>query len=256
MGRRVASVVSLLVAVSCGGGGGAHEPTATGAEPHWSYRGADGPQAWGSLGAEYARCTDGLAQSPIAIDHPQNRALPDVHFDYRTAPAEIRDTGHSEEITVPTGSSMTLDGVPYQLAQFHFHAPSEHGIDGRSFPIEFHFVHRAGDGSLAVAAVMAVEGRENPAWEPIVRDLPAGTNVKVESLDLEALLPGDVTGTRYEGSLTTPPCSERVHWTVLDAAIEMDQRQIAAFTRHYRGNNRPHQPLNGRLVAHDSTRGD
>jgi carbonic anhydrase len=71
-----------------------------------------------------------------------------------------------------------------------------------------------------------------------------------------ALLPGDVTGTRYEGSLTTPPCSERVHWTVLDAAIEMDQRQIATFTRHYQGNNRPHQPVNGRLVAHDSSRGD
>jgi carbonic anhydrase len=253
---RVAFVAALLIVSDCGSRAAesVREPSATG--PHWSYRGAAGPAAWGSLAADFGACADGSAQSPIAIDDPEDVALPDVHFDYRTTVAEIRDTGHTEQVSVPPGSWMALDGVAYRLEQLHFHAPSEHIVDGRSYPVEFHFVHRAPDGVIAVAAVMAGEGRENPAWEPIVRRLPAKRTVPVDGLDLSALLPGEVTSARYDGSLTTPPCSEGVHWVLLDRAVELSHRQIGDLTAHYAGNNRPVQDRNGRLVAHDSTRGD
>ena len=228
----------------------------SGHEAHWSYQGADGPAAWGSLASEYGRCADGSLQSPIAIEYPADMPLPDLHFAYRPTVAEIRDTGHTEQVTVPPGSTLSVGGVAYRLEQLHFHAPSEHEIGRRRLPVEFHFVHRAADGAVAVVAVMAVEGRHNPAWEPIVGRLPTGTDVPLEVLDLAVLLPPGGASTRYDGSLTTPPCSEGVHWSVLDAAVELSGRQIAALTAHYRGNNRPPQPRNGRPVSHDSTSGD
>lgn len=247
---------TLLLAAGCGSGGRDPDGATSRREAQWSYRGTGGPAAWGLLAPDYTRCADGSAQSPIAIEHPEDVPLPDLHFDYRTSSAEIWDTGHTEQVTLPPGSSMVLDGATYRLEQLHFHAPSEHSVGRRSFPVEFHFVHRADDGTLSVVAIMAIEGRENSAWQPILRRLPTRRTVSVDALDLSALLPGDVTTTRYEGSLTTPPCSEGVHWILLDAAIELSQRQIAVLNGHYTGNIRPIQPRNGRPLVHDATRGD
>lgn len=255
-GRGVLCLAALFVAAECGPGGGGSEHAAGRPDLHWSYQGKDGPQAWGSLATDYAHCADGSAQSPIAIEHTQDMPLPDLQFDYRTTSAEISDTGHTEQVTVPPGSSLVLEEVPYRLEQLHFHAPSEHSVSGRSFPVEFHFVHRSDGGAIAVVAVLAIEGVENPAWEPLLERLPTKKRVRVDPFDVAALLPGDATSTRYEGSLTTPPCSEGVHWIVLDIEVELSHRQIATLTNHYAGNNRPPQPLNGRLVAHDATRGD
>ena len=78
----------------------------------------------------------------------------------------------------------------------------------------------------------------------------------VDSLDLKALFPRDLATTRYEGSLTTPPCSEGVHWNLLSGMIELSQAQLSLLTGHYDNNNRPVQPLKGRPVVHDSTNGD
>lgn len=250
------AVATLLLAASCGGGGTDPGGATSHPEAPWSYRGPDGPATWGSLSSEYTRCADGSAQSPIAIEHSEEAALPDLHFHYRMSSAEITDTGHTEQVTLPPGSWIDLDGATYRLEQLHFHAPSEHSLGGRSFPVEFHFVHRADNGTLAVVTVMAIEGRENPAWQPILRQLPTKRTVPVDALNPGALLPGDVTTTRYEGSLTTPPCSEGVHWILLDVSIELSGDQIAALTGHYVGNNRPPQPRNGRRVVHDATRGD
>lgn len=254
--RHVALVAAALTASACGSTGGGPDSAGTDEEPHWSYQGVNGPAAWGSLADDYHWCIDGTAQSPIAIDSPAEVPLPDLHFAYRTTAAEIHDTGHTEQVRLPEGSSLVLNGVRYGLEQLHYHAPSEHTVGGRSFPVEFHFVHRADDGAVAVVAVMAVSGAENPAWEPIVERLPTGGTAAIDELDVGALLPGDVATTRYEGSLTTPPCSEGVHWNVLDAGIALSRGQIDALTSHYVGNNRPPQPRNGRFVAHDATRGD
>lgn len=247
---------AVLAIAACGTGDGESERAAPEGEPRWAYRGPEGPAGWGSLTQEYIRCADGSAQSPIAIDQARDVALPDLHVDYGMTSVEVTDTGHTEQVSVPPGFGVAVDGVFSRLEQLHFHAPSEHHIAGRSFPVEFHFVHRAGDGSLTVVAVMAVEGRHHPAWDPILERLPTHDHVSVASLDLAALLPGDLTSTRYEGSLTTPPCSEGVHWNLLDGRIELSRPQIDALTRHYVGNNRPLQPSNGRFVAHDASHGD
>ena len=78
------------------------------------------------------------------------------------------------------------------------------------------------------------------------------TNVKV---DVDALLPAARTTYRYDGSLTTPPCSEGVKWFVMTAPIALSAAQIGAFTSIIQGNNRPVQPLNGRPVVSDAVGG-
>jgi carbonic anhydrase len=50
------------------------------------------------------------------------------------------------------------------------------------------------------------------------------------------------------GSLTTPPCSEEVRWHVLKTPVEVSKDQLKAFTKLYKMNARPVQPLNGRKV--------
>lgn len=256
--RCTVAVVALLAVAGCGSGEGRRPEARSSEASHWSYEGADGPARWAALSADYARCADGSAQSPIAVDRPEDRPLPDLRFDYRPARVEIEDTGHTEQVNVEPGSSIVLDGVTYRLAQFHYHAPGEHTVDGRSFPVEFHFVHKADGGAVAVVGLLVRAGRDNPAWDPILEHLPKRTNepVTVDALDLEALFPADLATTRYEGSLTTPPCTEGVHWNLLSGVIELSEAQLSLLTGHYDHNNRPVQPLKGRPVVHDSTLGD
>ena len=178
---------------------------------------------------------------------------PTLKISYVPAPdPEVENNGHSVEVTYPKGSTITLDGTEYSLVQFHFHAPSEHEIDGTSYPLEFHFVNADAKENLAVLGVMVTEGAENPSFTPLVDALPAkeGETAHVSGeLNVAGMLPVNpdaVERWSYDGSLTTPPCSEGVRWTVFNEPIELSKEQIAAFTAAYDHNNRPLQPLNGR----------
>jgi len=57
---------------------------------------------------------------------------------------------------------------------------------------------------------------------------------------------------RYDGSLTTPPCSEGVKWMVLKTPIQLSAEQIGRFTAIVKGNNRPVQPLHHRVIVTDA----
>ena len=72
------------------------------------------------------------------------------------------------------------------------------------------------------------------------------------AIDVGDLLPSTKSSYRYDGSLTTPPCSEGVKWFVLTTPIELSEAQIAAFTAIVHGNNRPVQPLKGRKLLVDA----
>jgi carbonic anhydrase len=140
--------------------------------------------------------------------------------------------------------------------QFHFHSPSEHRVGGVAYAAEMHLVHKADDGSLAVVGVLIKQGQENPNFSTVWSQLPKAPGpVKPGSgqVDAAQLLPKVHTSFRYGGSLTTPPCSERVNWTLMATPIEMSEGQLKAFTGLYTGNNRPVQPLNGRIVVQDTT---
>jgi carbonic anhydrase len=160
--------------------------------------------------------------------------------------------GHTIQVNHAGADTLEIVGEHYSLVQYHFHAPSEHTVNGRHYPMEAHFVHQAADGHLAVVGILLALGRPNPALEPMWSKMPRqkGGEVVLEELQvaMDDLLPRSRTAFRYEGSLTTPPCSEGVKWIVMSTPVEVSAEQIAAFRAVVHDNSRPTQPLNGRSV--------
>lgn len=224
---------------------------------HWTYSGATGPAHWGSLSPEYALCSTGRSQSPIDIAAAAPRDLPNITFNYQPSPMSIINNGHTVQVNYAPGSFIILDGERFDLAQFHFHAPSEHTIKGRHADAEMHLVHKSASGGLAVVGVMLRVGSANTMFESIEENIPDDGH-KVEkpeiSLNAAALLPSDQRTYRYAGSLTTPPGTEGVKWNLMLEPVTISSSQLEAFRLRYDGNNRPIQQLNGREVLQDTTR--
>ena len=219
--------------------------------PHWGYGGEHGPEEWGDMEADFSACKLGKEQSPIDIRNATKSTLPPLDFKYAKSSAEVVNNGHTIQVNLADGGVLTLDGVPYKLVQFHFHAPSEEKIGGKAYPMEAHLVHQSAEGKLAVVAVLLTEGRANAALNSVFRDLPQ-TEGAEKTLDANfnaaELLPIARGYYTYVGSLTTPPCSEGVRWQVLKQPVEVSKAQIAAFRKLYSMNARPVQPLNDRKV--------
>ncbi|MEJ2455068.1 MAG: carbonic anhydrase family protein [Candidatus Thiodiazotropha sp.] len=219
---------------------------------HWGYTGHEGPDNWGELSPDYALCASGKNQSPINLTDMVEGGLPALSIDYKPGGFEVINNGHTIQVNYAPGSSLTVDGHRFELKQFHFHAPSENRIEGRAFPMEAHFVHADSDGNLAVIAVMYENGEANPelarAWQVMPHDA-GGSHPLNNRVDANALLPKDRDYYRFNGSLTTPPCSEGVTWIVMKTPEKATAEQIEAFshTMHH-DNNRPTQPLNARVV--------
>lgn len=219
---------------------------------HWGYEGAEGPENWGKLEEAYGLCSTGKNQSPININAALESELPALGIAYQQGGSEVVNNGHTIQVGYGEGSTLTLDGVAFTLKQFHFHAPSENTIDGKSFPMEVHLVHADVDGNLAVIGVMIQEGAWNrelsKAWAVMPMKAEAKATPKT-SLDANGLLPKNREYYRFSGSLTTPPCSEGVRWLVMKTPITAEKAQIKKFTdtmQHH--TNRPVQALNGRPV--------
>lgn len=214
--------------------------------PHFEYEGEDGPEEWAELSGHYETCGIGQQQSPIDLVNAMPTDLENITFEYGQSAVNIINNGHTIQVNVGSGSHIVVDGETYNLAQFHFHAPGEHTVAGQSYPLEMHLVHRAASKALAVVGVFIAEGAENAAFAPVWEHLPAeetGITATGATVDVAALLPPDQLFYRYNGSLTTPPCSEGVLWSVMSTPIEMSPEQIAAFTAIIEGNNRPVQPI-------------
>lgn len=192
----------------------------------------------------------GDSQSPINIEPEKTERMKDegkMELNYNKTVVDEVDNGHSIQVD-DTGSAV-IDGRDFDLEQFHFHAKSEHTVDGKHYPIEAHFVNQAQDGRLAVIAVFFEEGEENAAFQTVLDNVGASENADgADEIDATQMIPVNKTHYHYNGSLTTPPLSENVEWYVMKNPIEISKAQIAAFDTYYDSNNRKVQPLNGRAV--------
>ncbi len=245
--------IAALVAVLSTGIAAAAEPSG---ERHWSYTGHGGPAEWGTLSPEFGTCGLGKHQSPIDIHDAKPADLPAIRFDYHAAPLAVVDNGHTVQVNYAPGSTIDVGGARYELVQFHFHKPSEEKIDGQSHAMVAHLVHRNAEGKLAVVAVLLDGGGANAMIDTIWKHLPVEKEKPVvvagASVDASALLPVDRGYYTFEGSLTTPPCSEHVTWIVLKQPLRIASAEIDAFAKIYPMNARPVQPTNGREI--DATR--
>lgn len=222
----------------------------------WSYEGDTGPENWGSLSDRFAECSSGTEQSPIDLTAPVEEDIADIGFAYGEVPLALFNNGRNVEVEVEGDNTIEVPGGTYEVVQFHFHAGSEHAIDGQQYPMELHIVHASADRELAVVGVMLDIGAENAALAPVFDNLPTEVGeeaeaVDGEAVDLAAVLPDDRTYYEYEGSLTTPPCSEGVAWHILATPVEVSQAQHDAFTEVIDGNVRPLQPLGDRTLTED-----
>ena len=165
---------------------------------------------------------------------------------------KILNNGHTIQVNYNPGSTIKVNGNEFELKQFHFHSPSENTIEGRSYPMEAHYVHADKDGNLAVIAVLFETGEKNAELEKAWAHMPENAGEKgvlSKSVDANNLLPHDHGYYRFNGSLTTPPCSEGVWWLVMKYSQSVSKEQIAKFanTMHH-PNNRPVQPANARVI--------
>jgi carbonic anhydrase len=215
---------------------------------HWGYEGAMGPDRWGD---EFPTCAKGKAQAPLNIKGPFEKALFNVAPDYKPGQLKIVNNGHTIQVNVPPGSKLRIDSKPFELLQFHFHRPSEEHIDGKPSAMVIHFVHKNDAGRLAVLGVLLKEGNENPGIKALWAHAPAkeGPEIAPEGVMFNPanLLPREYEFYSYEGSLTTPPCTEGVRFFILKSHVNVSREQVEAFP--FKKNARPIQPQNGRAIA-------
>ncbi len=218
---------------------------------HWSYEGDDGPLRWGKLNPSYAKCDIGERQSPIDIRDGLRVDLNPVTFDYKPSRFNVIDNGHTIQVAVGPGNYISLLGHTYELVQFHFHKPSEERINGRSFEMVVHMVHKDGEGKIAVVAILLERGKAQSLIQSVWNNLPLEKNDPVQPLvtmDVTQLLPQQREYYTYMGSLETPPCTEGVLWIVLKQTVEISPEQLAIFSRLYPMNARPVQKTFGRVI--------
>ncbi|WP_456458531.1 carbonic anhydrase [Nitratifractor sp.] len=220
----------------------------------WGYTAEGAPEHWGDLAPEFYMCKEGKNQAPIdiLIDKAYATTLKPIQFHYYAASNEVLNNGHTEQVNIQSGSYIVVDGMKFELKQFHFHTPSENTINGRSFPLEAHFVHLDKEGNIAVVALMFEYGNSNKVLEKIWSVMPEKEGKKSLTLsgdDIEKLLPKDRSYYRFNGSLTTPPCSEGVRWFVLKTPVKVSREQVEKFAKIMKyPNNRPVQPINARVI--------
>ncbi len=218
---------------------------------HWEYNGAAGPQSWGQLKPEFQACSTGKRQSPIDIRDGIKVQLEPIQFDYRATPFRVIDNGHTVQVNLDPGNSITVSGRRYELVQFHFHRPSEERINGKQYEMVAHLVHKDAQGKLAVVAVLLDQGKEHPMVQLVWNSLPLEKSLEQASpvmLDMNLMLPEQRQYYTYMGSLTTPPCTEGVLWLVLKQPATLSPYQLSVFSRLYANNARPVQSASGRMI--------
>ncbi len=218
----------------------------------WSYKGLTGPEMWGDLEHKFSTCKTGTMQSPINLVWTKPKKAGSIQFHYKDSDYKLEDNGHTIKASFSPGSKIIIRGEEFELAQFHFHAHSEHSIANKFYPLEAHFVHKNKNGDLAVIGVLFVEGKSNPYLESMWQQFPKEKNRQIASstsFNPLNLIPTTQTYYHYQGSLTSPPCSENVNWNVFNTPVELSKEQLTHFNVLYAKNYRPIQSTNKRAVT-------
>ncbi|CAI2371894.1 unnamed protein product [Moneuplotes crassus] len=221
---------------------------------------------------ETGACASGSRQSPINIITANVREAEDVELfisgtDITTGSILYHD--HELKVTYSGATAKYTsedEDSEWALAQFHYHAPAEHRIDGKTHDLEMHsvFVSKTNPGQLLVVGVIyeLEQGYEDDefiaslALENLVSNPTTG---HIENVPMENFY-NKFSNTKmynYKGSLTTPPCTESVEWFVVKEIQKINPSQLGRFTSKWaglstfaegKGSNRVAMDLNRRKV--------
>jgi carbonic anhydrase len=216
----------------------------------WSYEGKDGPENWGKLSAEFSTCSTGSTQSPIDVTESIDANLKPLKLLQKFPAKEILQSNHSIQVNFKDGNIVAIDNMTFKLKQANIRTPSEHKIQGKSFPLEVQFLHTDTKGKVAIVSVLFKEGRANSGLAKIIKQLPNDSDkpaaLKSRLLASE-MIPSNQDYYRFSGSLTTPPCTEGINWVLIKTPMTASKEQLE--TLAYRDNNRPLQPINARIIV-------
>jgi carbonic anhydrase len=253
------SLIVLLLLNSCKDGPqntSSNDLTIDDNESHWSYQGETGPEHWSEI--EKNSTCDGQRQSPINIIDIEvmvDSSLTPLKFAYseNTKIHDVTNNGHTIQFNFEKGDYIVLNEKKFELLQIHFHEPSEHTINGIRYPIEVHFVHlNKANNQLMVLAIFGKEGVNNELFTFLESYLPiqvGDTKYIGVSFDLNSSLPDNLDYYNYQGSLTTPPCTEGVNWYVIKSPITLSVKQVKELQELMPLNNyRKEQPINSRII--------
>ncbi|TPX65468.1 hypothetical protein SpCBS45565_g05122 [Spizellomyces sp. 'palustris'] len=218
----------------------------------FGYGAFDGPSTWPG------ECQTGRNQSPIdLLAAAPNLLQPprlDVRFQDVCTPVKFFNNGNTVEVEMPKGQKemgfVAGNGEFFELKQFHFHTPSEHRFQEKHLPIEMHMVHENQAGRISVLAVLfdfAGQNGEgaNSFLSQLVPHLP-----RIKARDQETTIPGisfapilslikQSSDFVYNGSLTTPPCSENVLWNVVQTPVKLTPEEYMPLVDVVGFNSRP-----------------
>ena len=218
----------------------------------WGYSGPGRPENWSALSAEYRPCGEGVEQSPVNITGQVAGNMPPIAFQYASSATEARNNGHTVYLDFGPGSSIVAGDRSYQLAGVHYHSPGEHQLDGETFAAELHLVHQDAAGGLAVVGLLYRLGVASPLVQALLDAAPStGATVSLENgISAAAFVPDAIDYYGYNGSLTTPPCTEGVRWILMQAVGTVSQEQVDRLQALTGGpNNRPIQPIGRRAIV-------
>ncbi|GLJ05636.1 hypothetical protein SUGI_0021910 [Cryptomeria japonica] len=220
-----------------------------------------GPDHWGELHEEWSACGNGRQQSPIDVVKEQAKIYPDLgqlRRIYRPANATLVNRGHDIMLKWPTGAgSIEIEGRRYQLNQCHWHSPAEHTVNGKRYPLEMHLVHESEDNKIAVVGILYTYGRPDTFLAELMDEIASISDMEPPDEALGIVNPrhikvGSRKYYRYNGSLTTPPCTEGVTWNIVHKVRTVSREQIRALHEaihdEHEKNARPIQSTNGRIV--------
>ena len=194
-----------------------------------------------------------IQQSPVDITGYATGGDPDLSLAYTGNATSLTNTGEFVRVLYEDAGGIVLDGQAYQLDEAHTHNPSEHTIDGRSFALEMHLVHKRESGEIAVVGILYRLGNPDPAIQAIIDAAPKQDETTEPSSPMKPsdYLPEAHGYYAYTGSLTTPPYTEDVRWHVMSETAEVSEEQVTQLATLTGGgtNNRPIQPLNGRQIT-------
>ncbi|XP_050215458.1 alpha carbonic anhydrase 7-like [Mercurialis annua] len=223
--------------------------------------GEKGPAQWGKMHKEWSVCSNGTMQSPVDLVDQRVEVvshLGRLNRRYKPSNATLKNRGHDIMLEWESGAgTIEIDGTEYILKQCHWHSLSEHTIDGRRFALELHMVHQSLDGKVAVVGVMYIIGRPDSFLSSLTEDLKSIGGTKEEVRGVGVVNPKDIKiGSRkyyrYIGSLTIPPCTENVLWTMIKKVRTVSREQVrllrVAVHDESDTNARPVQQMNGRWM--------
>jgi len=202
----------------------------------------------------------GLLQSPVNI--LSSRAAGGHHEVainlHHAEPNHLENKGSTIQLDFRPGSSVTFDGREYQLKQLHFHTPSEHQIDGITYPMEGHIVNTIEpktpeDPTLyLVVSFLFRMGDEDSFITGFLDQVPDEEGGEALEQGKVYLSPNDRNPDyeyyHYRGSLTTPPYTETVDWLIVKEIQQASPEQIRRIHLLEGDNARRVQALYGRKV--------